>query len=127
MGRGFMRCLIYVLMVLIWLAPAYADGPGWVLWGQGIGVLKTPKVHSLTDWVIYGAYETIRECNTERAAYLTVLLQGADVEKKEGKIVDFMFEGGSVTRKMPNGNTSTISEKQTYYCLPGTLDPREKK
>jgi hypothetical protein len=100
---------------------------GWVLWIHETSMVKASPSQPLKEWLIYDAYDSLKDCNDVKKSYLDVSVEEAGKEKKDGKIESFERHGNSIFKKMSLDNPLKTSERQTFYCLPGTLDPRERE
>lgn len=124
-----MKRVIWALMMVAMVSSSAgaSSGNGWVLWIYESAVPKASPARPFKEWMIYDAYDSLQECNNVKKTYLEASLEEALKEKKDGKIESSERRGNSIVKKMLKDNPATISERETYYCLPGTLDPREKE
>lgn len=124
-----MKTLIAAITMVILISGSANAGPstcGWVLWNNHSTLFKLPP-HRLEHWLISEAFETLAECNKAKEEYIAMILEGASTDKKEGRIQSFKRTGDSIRKRMPADDPATVSEGESYFCLPGTLDPREKE
>lgn len=116
-------CVITVIFLII--SPmAHADS--WVLWNKKEYLEK--KMKQEIFWEIADAYPEYKQC-------LQALVKLWNVEKNQAIKDRKESVGISKVEEVPNTmiityfkeSSDIISIAETLYCLPGTLDPREKK
>jgi hypothetical protein len=115
MRLGRRASLLVAFSLLVWTAPAYAEGV-WVLWRHEVlGIVKDGHPLVNGGWAIEDTAETRAEC--ER------LLSNA-VTKSEGVFA------GQITNFFPDGliyQQGRITGALNYKCFPDTIDPRGPK
>lgn len=112
-----------VLAIGLVTVPCSAWAEGWVLWKESL-----PKER---PWVILDAYPLYEQCNEMRAKLWQGSMAAAEKEKidDEGslfgvaKIETFPY----AVIKINTEKSSIHSSSVEFYCLPGSLDPRERK
>ena len=120
-----MVLLAYVIAIILNISStAHADS--WVLWEKK--QYTEISLKQTTTWEIFDAYPEHKQC-----------LQGMkklwQVEKKLAKeraniiskIEDVPYNSIFITYKQSNEPNAIIGSSEYLFCLPGTLDPREKK
>lgn len=111
------RLMLAVVLVVGSASVASAEC-AWVLWDK----LSTsgPGTPGTERWVISEAYTTQRECTSAR------------LEGWESLVNKLKCPKCTIMRNWPGRNLAVLSEggilvMQQYWCLPDTIDPREKK
>ena len=120
------KLMFALIMAIMMSNNVRASDCGWVLWANFKTVYKISFPTSPEDWLICDAFETIKECKQTKEEYLNLTLKKATDQKNNGKIADVMRRGDAVFILMKQEDNEIISKWESYYCLPGTLDPRGK-
>lgn len=123
--------IISVLCVIAFISlfiSSIARAESWVLWLKFELAGAPPNVRSETSWEIIGAYSDHNQCLQAQKKVWQVIRNHA-VEDKEkygaiSEIKEVPYELIIIIFKDPK---EIMSSSQTLYCLPGALDPREKK
>ena len=117
-------CLI-ILTVFSAFSMANAES-AWVLWKKA--ELMEMALKKTTIWEIVNAYPDHAQCMQAKEKKWKVLkAEAIEDRKKYSTIVgtsDVPYE--TVIKNYKEGR-DILSSSDTLYCLPGTLDPRERK
>jgi hypothetical protein len=123
LGGGMKK--LYIVLALVLLSNiSFASNSGWVFWEESFTVFKEHKTGSIRIWTIMDSYETLAECNKERKGVTAYEASEHEKLKKKGQIED--YERGKYSIKITETDPSVSFTRLSYYCLPGTLDPRGK-
>jgi len=114
-----------ILALLILAVSSSACGESWILWSKDYTSYKKP-FPPIEGWIIYEVYGTLKECSKDRKNCVDTLKKTVSAEMKNGEISNYTVGAYSIRRSM-NPESDKMWEIEAYYCLPGTLDPREKK
>ncbi len=96
----------------------------WVLWSKLELLGAPPNVNSAPDWEIIGAYPDHNQClQAQKRIWQLYKDQAVDDKNKYGQILEIKEVPGEIIIE----KFKDMSGIRTLYCLPGTLDPREKK
>jgi hypothetical protein len=98
-----MKCLVIVLLSVMWLVSPVSAGCAWILWQdkQENEIIGPGQWRSIGQWYLpWGSYQTLSDCQKSLGP-----LRSAD------------------TTTLPNGNQLI----NNYICLPDTVDPRSPK
>lgn len=117
-------CLIFTLCFEFASTPANADG--WVLW------VKNEALHNndekTTTWEINNAFPDFNKCiEAKKQVWLSKTAKYKKLEKEHNPFDDVggtPYEFISTSLKNPK---DIVGYFETFYCLPGTLDPRDRK
>jgi hypothetical protein len=125
MHRRLILALI-PLLLMVSLTPMDARGESWVLWTK-TEYTRTTSVNNVT-WEINNAYPDHKQCMQAKTQIWKLKYEFAIEDMKK-------YEMFSEVKKTPNEliikrfkdpkDISRIAE--SFYCFPGTLDPRERK
>lgn len=115
-----------VITVTILLAASAARAESWVLWQKKEYIETTMKQNIF--WEIIDAYPEHKQCLQGMKRVWQVTKNRAVEDKKKydtiSKIEEVPYNLIITNFKEPK---EIMSISETFYCLPGTLDPREKK
>ncbi len=115
--------MLAATLALLLIPQAVAAECAWVLWVQ-----EERPISSRERWDLLKAFPDHKACSEELAVWLKKNIEAyrAIVGPKElggiNRVV--IFENG-VTRFDHPGGMGIVIER--FYCLPDTIDPREKK
>ncbi len=127
--------VLAVLLILASASVALAHDTAWVFWiKQSMGSHMRPDADpGETTWILERAYPNLKECEAAKqrvwelaAGHENALNPGNDPDKEpflEQSEIPGEYIGRTWTYK--DGSMQMVSLE--YHCLPGTLDPREKK
>ncbi len=97
----------------------------WVLWERTDSVKTNGDQH--TYWEMIHAYPVHKQCLKEMQTTWQIMRDRAGEDQKKSNTI-------SEVKEVPYSVFTTFKQAQeimsitnTYYCLPGTSDPREKK
>jgi len=112
------RAIVILILGLALAVPSSAlAGDSWVLWQKttmpAVGDGKTPLNW---NWEIIDGYAQIADCNTHKEKVCRDSLRAYEKANKrdycpDSLVTDYSAKGAFIQ----------------FYCLPGTLDPREPK
>jgi hypothetical protein len=98
---------------------------GWVLW-EKTEVIETNVNHNVF-WKIQNAYSNYDQCLQAKKRVWQVIKDQAIEEKKQMSTISEIKEvPNELVIKTYKDNKNILSWSDELYCLPGTLDPREK-
>ncbi|MGD9579690.1 MAG: hypothetical protein AB7Y74_15755 [Syntrophorhabdus sp.] len=132
-------CIIFSLLGFYFSCQSAFSEDGWVLWEkrQQQDVRKDGKAGSnYLDWEILNAFPAWQECDIYKQnlwkvkkATFTEIKEKCTKNKCDNKIISLddgvPFESLNVIHQFSN---ETIGHQYLkWFCLPGTLDPRERK
>ncbi len=118
------RLVLAVSLMVGWASTAAAEG-AWVVWIKKEDMLFEKHLQSFTSWELISAQPTREEClGVKAGVWETVADQYSDLSQYPGieKVDRVPHELLITTRKEGLGGTT-----KTFYCLPDTIDPREKR
>lgn len=125
-----MKKLLLLPLSLFFLLVVYVSLPhaesGWVLWKKAEVIKKELKQNIY--WEIVNAYPNYNNCSDAKKRIWQTLKQEAIEEKKDkyrniSEVKEVPYE---LIIKSFKDDSSFMSWSENLYCLPGTLDPREK-
>lgn len=116
---------LIVLMVILASSAANAES-AWVLWKKA--ELMEMALKKTTIWEIVNAYPNHAQCvQAKEKKWILLKAEAIEDKKKYSSIMginDVPYE--TVIKNYKEGR-DILSSSDTLYCLPGTLDPRERK
>ena len=115
--------VLYMFLAVLF-APFHALADGWVLWEKG-DVIKKGLEQSIY-WNIINAYPLYEQCAKAKVNMWQHFKKEAEEDKQTMGVVEVKTAPDLVIKRFKEDN-SILSWSQTVYCLPGTLDPRERK
>ncbi|MGZ8430690.1 MAG: hypothetical protein ACXW4A_08665 [Nitrospira sp.] len=104
--------------------PFLANADGWVLWEKG-EVIETGEKQSIY-WNIIDAYPLYEQCTEGKGRMWEHFKKEAQEEKETMGVADVKTAPDLVIKSFKDNN-NILSWSHTLYCLPGTLDPRERR
>ena len=117
-------CLI-ILMIILASSAANAES-AWVLWKKA--ELMEMALKKTTIWEIVNAYPDHAQClKAKEKKWMVLKTEALEDQKKYSSIMgvsDVPYE--NVIKNYKEGR-DILSSSDTLYCLPGALDPRERK
>ena len=117
-------CLI-ILMIILASSAANAES-AWVLWKKA--ELMEMALKKTTIWEIVNAYPDHALClKAKEKKWMVLKAEALEDQKKYSSIMgvsDVPYE--NVIKNYKEGR-DILSSSDTLYCLPGALDPRERK
>ena len=103
-----------------------AQAETWVLWERTDSIKTSGDQH--TYWEIIHAYPVHKQCIKEMQRTWQIMRDKASEDKRNSNTIsevkEVPYSAIITTFKQPREMKSITT---TYYCLPGTSDPREKK
>ncbi len=118
----FVLTVALVLIALGVIGPIYTTS-AWVLWGNRADLPKQPR--SVLEWELHAAFEDRERCQRELTKRLDNVEKGA--QKSGADNIVRSDEDGLLTWSKGTGKVPERMVVTRMLCLPGTLDPREKK
>jgi len=120
--KVFMIIVTILFVFEVASAPAKADG--WVLWSKNETAYNNNDLTAFA-WSINNAFPDFNKCvEGKKQAWLSKIAQYKKLDnyyaEVDGSVEDFI----STRLKNPKDVYGTFT---TFYCLPGTLDPRDRK
>jgi hypothetical protein len=117
-------CLI-ILMIILASSAVNAES-AWVLWKKA--ELMEMALKKTTIWEIVNAYPDHAQClKAKEKKWMVLKAEALEDQKKYSSIMgvsDVPYE--NVIKNYKEGR-DILSSSDTLYCLPGALDPRERK
>lgn len=104
--------------------PLMSSADGWVLWEKG-EVIKKALDQSIY-WNIVDAYPLYEHCTKGKVRMWQFFKNEAEKKKETIGVVEVKTAPDLVIERF-NDNSSMLSWSHTLYCLPGTIDPRERR
>jgi hypothetical protein len=118
------QCLT-ILMIITASSATNAES-GWVLWKKA--ELMEMALKKTTIWEIVNAYPDHAQCLQAKEKKWRVLkAEAVEDKKKYSTIVGISDAPYETVIKNYKEGRDILSSSDTLYCLPGTLDPRERK
>ena len=102
-----------------------ASADCWVLWEKG-EVIKKGLEQSIY-WNIIDAYPLYEQCAKGKANMWQHFKKEAETEKQTLGVVEVKTAAPDLVIKRFKEDNNILSWSHTLYCLPGTLDPRERR
>jgi hypothetical protein len=123
--KGILGPCLIILMIIF--APSVANAESaWVLWKKA--ELMEMALKKTTIWEIIDAYPDYAKClQAKEKKWVMLKAEAIEDQKKYSTIMgisDVPYE--TVIKNYKEGR-DILSSSDTLYCLPGTLDPRERK
>ena len=115
--------LVVAMTLLLGSGSVAAAECAWVLWGSRVDLPKHPR--SIGMWTITAAFEDRERCQRELTRRLDNVEKGA--QKSGADKIVRSHEDGLLTWSKGTGKVPERMVVTHKLCLPGTLDPREKK
>ena len=106
------RLFAATLLVLILVTSASADC-AWVVWKQ------TQAGPSLENWSLYEAYESKRECDSEKVNWTRI----AAARSAGPGLSRVLKDGGLIVTQTAEGKEI---RREEFHCLPSATDPRPR-
>jgi hypothetical protein len=119
--------LLATMLFLFEIASTPAKAESWVLWLKNETI--NHKIGTTSTWEIVNAYPDFNKCvQAKKQVWLAKTAQYKKLEKEynsfdevDGTPYDF------ISTKLKNEKDGVIGFFDNFYCLPGTLDPRDRK
>ncbi len=115
-------CIAFSLVVSI---PLVLSAESWVLWEKG-DIIKKSLQQSIY-WNIIDAYPQYEQCGKGKAGMFQYFKQRAEEEKQTLGVTEVKTVAPELVIKSFKGEHEILSWSHALFCLPGTLDPRERK
>lgn len=126
MSKKWMLALCLTMLVIV-LAPSVAKaGSAWVLWKKA--ELMEMALKKTTHWEIVNAYPDHPQClQAKEKKWILLKAEAMEDQKKYSSIMGISDVPYEMVIKNYKEGRDILSSSDTLYCLPGTLDPRERK
>jgi hypothetical protein len=126
MRKKWMLALSLTLLVII-MAPTVAKaGSSWILWKKA--ELMEMALKKTTHWEIVNAYPDHAQClQAKEKKWIVLKAEAMEDQKKYSSIMGISDVPYEMVIKNYKEGRDILSSSDTLYCLPGTLDPRERK
>jgi hypothetical protein len=119
-----MKRLVLVTLLVSLASSAY--GESWVLWTKSEYI--DMNLHNDVSWKIENASQDYKQCQENKImSWVSADKFAASLQDSPGmvqRISSVIGDRVVITYKNPKQTYMSIS---SFYCLPGTLDPRDKK
>jgi len=122
------RLVLVAVLVVGWTSAASAEC-AWVLWKRDYTMQKWTtglKKRSETVWIIMQATDTRNECSAKKEEVWKDEITGWERAAATLKVEIRPFDSITIYHGQIGDMTSGTTV-DTFYCLPDTIDPREKK
>jgi hypothetical protein len=122
--KAIILFVLSISLIISFFSLCFAQAETWVLWERTDSIKKSGK-H--TYWEIIHAYPVHKQCLKEMQRSWQMMREKASEDKIKS---DTISEVEGVPYRVITTfrqSQDTMSVTSTYYCLPGTSDPREKK
>jgi hypothetical protein len=117
--------VLSISLIISFFSLCIAQAETWLLWERTDSIKKSGNQH--TYWEIIHAYPVHKQCLKEMQRTWQMMREKANEDKIKSDTI-------SEVKDVPYRVTTTFRQPQdtksvtsTYYCLPGTSDPRQKK
>jgi len=126
MIRKLILILFLSAIVSLGVASQASAESAWVLWKKA--ELMEMALKKTTFWEIVNAYPDYAQCmKAKEKKWMVLKSEALEDQKKYSSIMgisDVPFD--TVIKNYKEGR-DILSSSDTLYCLPGTLDPRDRK
>ncbi len=121
-----MLFVLGISLIAAYFLSSTAQAETWVLWERTDSIKTSGDQH--TYWEIIHAYPVHKQCIKEMQRIWQVMRDKASEDKEKSNTIaevkEVPYSAIIISFKQPQ---EMMSITNTYYCFPGTSDPREKK
>lgn len=122
--KRYVAVLFLTLSVVLFI-PFRASAEGWVLWEKGEVIYKEGT--QSISWELIDAYPSYEQCTNGKPAIWKIFKKQAEEDKQKMRAAEVKSVEPELVTKSYKEGSNILSWTHKIYCLPGTLDPRERR